>query len=109
MPGYNSSVGSYRSDAIDSISVVFLAGGVGGAKLLDGFAQVVPAGKRTAIINTGNYFRHMGLAICPDLDTVIYTLAGEMNLHTGWGRKRTNRRMIRSQTNYDRAIKERLA
>lgn len=109
MHGYNSNVGSYRSDAIDDVNVVFLAGGVGGAKLLDNFAQVVPAGKQTATVNTGNEFRHMGLAICSHLDTVIYTLVGEMNLHTGWGRKRTNRRLIRSETNYDRTVKERLA
>lgn len=43
MPGYNSNVGSYRSDTIDNKNVVVLAGGVGGAKLEDGFAQVVPA------------------------------------------------------------------
>jgi LPPG:FO 2-phospho-L-lactate transferase len=84
MPGYNSNVGSYRSD---SVNVVVLAGGVGGAKLIDGFAQVIPAGKLSAIINTGDDFRHMGLAICPDLDTVLYTLAGEANPETGWGRR----------------------
>lgn len=86
MLGYNSNVESYRSDAIDNVNVVLLAGGVGGAKLVDGFAQVVPAGNLTAIVNTGDDFRHMGLAICPDLDTVMYTLAGEANVETGWGR-----------------------
>lgn len=55
MPGYNSNVGSYRSDAKDNttVSVVVLAGGVGGAKLLDDFAQVIPAEKLTTIVNKG--------------------------------------------------------
>lgn len=87
MPGYNSNVGSYRSDTIDNVIVVVLAGGVGGAKLVNGFARVVPAGKRIVVFDTGDDFRHMGLAICPDLDTVTYTLAGEANPETGWGRK----------------------
>lgn len=76
MPGYNSNVGSYRTDTIDNEGVVVLAGGVGGAKLVNGFAQVVPAGKLTVIVNTGDHFRHMGLAICPDLDAAMHTFAG---------------------------------
>lgn len=66
--------------------VVLLAGGVGGAKLAHGFAQLLPAGKLTIIVNTGDDFQHLGLQICPDLDTVIYTLAGLANPDTGWGR-----------------------
>lgn len=84
MAGYNSNVESYRSD---NVNVVVLAGGVGGAKLVEGFAQVIPAGNLSAIVNTGDDFRHMGLALCPDLDTVMYTLAGEANVETGWGRR----------------------
>lgn len=67
MPGYNSNVGSYRSDTIDNEDVVVLAGGVGGAKLVSGFAQVVPAGKLTSIVNTGDDYRQVGLAIYPPM------------------------------------------
>lgn len=94
MPGYNSYVESYRSEHTENVSVVILAGGVGGAKLVDGFAQIVPAGNLTVIVNTGDDFRHMGLAIAPDLDTVMYTLAGEANSETGWGRRGESWRTI---------------
>lgn len=63
-----------------------LAGGVGGARMADGFAQCVPGENLTVIVNTGDDFQHMGLTICPDLDTVTYTLAGVANAETGWGR-----------------------
>ncbi len=66
--------------------VVCLAGGVGGAKLADGLARVLPPSNLTVIVNTGDDFRHLGLTICPDLDTVLYTLAGVANDETGWGR-----------------------
>lgn len=72
------------SNDIDNI--VVLAGGVGGAKLADGLAQIVPAGNLTIIVNTGDDFQHLGLTICPDVDTVTYTLAGAANPDTGWGR-----------------------
>lgn len=68
------------------MKVVALAGGVGGAKLVDGLARVLEANKFTVIINTGDDFDHLGLRICPDLDTVCYTLAGIANVQTGWGR-----------------------
>ena len=68
------------------LRIVILAGGVGGAKLADGFAQLLPPANLTVIVNTGDDFRHLGLTICPDLDTVTYTLAGEANVETGWGR-----------------------
>jgi len=58
------------------VKVVALAGGVGGAKLADGLAQVLPSENLTIIVNTGDDFDHIGLRICPDLDTVCYTLAG---------------------------------
>ena len=61
-----------------------LAGGVGGAKLADGLAQCVGA-DLTVIVNTGDDFEHLGLHISPDLDTVMYTLAGIANPATGWG------------------------
>ena len=68
------------------MKVVALAGGVGGAKLVDGLAQVLHPEQLTVIVNTGDDFEHLGLYICPDLDTVCYTLAGEANPTTGWGR-----------------------
>lgn len=74
------------SSQIDEIKVVALAGGVGGAKLVDGFAQLLPATDLIVIVNTGDDFEHLGLYICPDLDTVCYTLAGRANPDTGWGR-----------------------
>ncbi len=68
------------------MKVVALAGGVGGAKLVDGLASILPAEHLTAIVNTGDDFEHLGLSISPDLDTVMYTLAGVANPETGWGR-----------------------
>jgi LPPG:FO 2-phospho-L-lactate transferase len=68
------------------MKIVALAGGVGGAKLVDGLAQILPAEDLTVIVNTGDDFHHWGLKICPDLDTVCYTVAGLANLETGWGR-----------------------
>jgi LPPG:FO 2-phospho-L-lactate transferase len=68
------------------MKVVALAGGVGGAKLADGLAQALAAEDLTIIVNTGDDFEHLGLTICPDLDTVCYTLAGSANPETGWGR-----------------------
>ena len=68
------------------MKIVALAGGVGGAKLAHGLAQVLPADNLIVIVNTGDDFEHYGLYICPDLDTVCYTLAGIANPETGWGR-----------------------
>lgn len=68
------------------MKIVALAGGVGGAKLAFGLAQILPPEDLTIIVNTGDDFEHYGLYICPDLDTVCYTLAGLANLDTGWGR-----------------------
>ena len=70
----------------NSLKIVALAGGVGGAKLAHGLAQVLPPEDLTIIVNTGDDFEHYGLYICPDLDTVCYTLAGIANPETGWGR-----------------------
>lgn len=68
------------------MKIVALAGGVGGAKLAHGLAQILPPEDLTVIVNTGDDFEHYGLYICPDLDTVCYTLAGLANSETGWGR-----------------------
>lgn len=69
------------------MKVVALAGGVGGAKLADGLARCLEAPDLTIVVNTGDDFDHFGLHICPDLDTVCYTLAGLANPLTGWGRQ----------------------
>jgi LPPG:FO 2-phospho-L-lactate transferase len=62
-----------------------LAGGVGAAKLLSGLVELMAPQDLTVIVNTGDDFRYMGLYVCPDLDTVIYTLADLANPTTGWG------------------------
>jgi len=65
--------------------IVALTGGVGGAKLVLGLSRILADTQLTAIVNTGDDFEHLGLPICPDLDTLMYTLAGEVNPETGWG------------------------
>jgi LPPG:FO 2-phospho-L-lactate transferase len=67
--------------------VLALAGGVGGAKLANGLAAVLPPGELTVAVNTGDDFEHMGLSISPDIDTVLYTLAGINNRDLGWGQQ----------------------
>jgi LPPG:FO 2-phospho-L-lactate transferase len=63
-----------------------LCGGVGGAKLADGLARLLPPDALTIAVNVGDDFEHLGLPICPDLDTVLYTLAGLAHPQQGWGR-----------------------
>ncbi|EER58376.1 LPPG domain protein containing protein [Acidovorax delafieldii 2AN] len=65
--------------------IIALAGGVGGAKLVHGLAAVLPPEALQVVVNTGDDFDHLGLRVCPDLDTVMYTLAGRANPETGWG------------------------
>ncbi len=67
--------------------VVAVSGGVGGAKLVDGLARVLPPDALTVIINTGDDFRHLGLWISPDIDSVVYALAGLSDPVKGWGRR----------------------
>ena len=70
-----------------SASYVALSGGVGGAKLALGLCDVLEdPGRLTIVANTGDDFEHLGLKVCPDLDTLTYTLAGLANPETGWGR-----------------------
>ena len=71
------------SDAL----VTVLAGGVGAARMLSGIIQVVDPSQVTAIVNVGDDLELHGLRISPDLDTITYTLAGEINPETGWGLK----------------------
>lgn len=65
--------------------IVALAGGVGGAKLAQGLQGAVPPGDLCVVVNTADDFRLWGLHISPDVDTVMYTLAGLANMETGWG------------------------
>ncbi len=65
--------------------ILALAGGVGGAKLAQGLALALPAAALTVVVNTADDFDLYGLRICPDLDTVLYTLAGIADPVNGWG------------------------
>lgn len=65
--------------------VLALCGGVGGAKLAWGLTQILSPEQLTIVVNTGDDFEHLGLHISPDLDTVMYTLAGINNRELGWG------------------------
>lgn len=68
------------------MKVTVLTGGVGGAKLVLGLTRVLPPEQVTAIVNTGDDFRHLGLHVSPDIDTLLYTLSGKANPAQGWGR-----------------------
>ena len=65
--------------------VLALAGGVGGAKLVLGLSRILPPDRLTVVVNTGDDEQFHGLHVSPDLDTVMYTLAGLSNPETGWG------------------------
>ena len=67
--------------------VLALSGGIGGAKLALGLYRVLPPESLTVVANTGDDFEHLGLSVSPDLDTLLYTLAGLDNPETGWGRR----------------------
>ncbi|HKU85768.1 MAG TPA: 2-phospho-L-lactate transferase [Casimicrobiaceae bacterium] len=66
-------------------TVVVLAGGIGGAKLVLGLHHVLDAGALGVVANVGDDFLHLGLAICPDIDTQLYTLSGLADPVRGWG------------------------
>jgi LPPG:FO 2-phospho-L-lactate transferase len=65
--------------------IVALAGGVGGAKMAQGLQAALPPGDLTVVVNTADDFELYGLHISPDLDTVMYTLAGVADPVNGWG------------------------
>jgi LPPG:FO 2-phospho-L-lactate transferase len=65
--------------------ILALAGGVGGARLAKGLAAELPPERLSIIVNVGDDFEHLGLLVCPDLDTVCYTLGGVNNAAQGWG------------------------
>jgi LPPG:FO 2-phospho-L-lactate transferase len=71
--------------ALEDKNVVILVGGVGGAKLAHGLAQILQPGRLTVIVNTGDDLWLYGLRVCPDLDTVTYTLGDLVNKDNGWG------------------------
>jgi LPPG:FO 2-phospho-L-lactate transferase len=66
--------------------VVALSGGVGGAKLAHGLLQALAPGELTIVVNTGDDFQHLGLHVSPDIDSVVYALAGLSDASRGWGR-----------------------
>ena len=68
-------------------NVLALCGGVGGAKLALGLSRILPAEELLIVANTGDDFEHLGLTVCPDIDTLTYALAGLDNPATGWGRR----------------------
>jgi LPPG:FO 2-phospho-L-lactate transferase len=68
-------------------AVLALSGGIGGAKLALGLSRVLPPERLIVVANTGDDFEHLGLAISPDLDTLMYTLAGLSDPERGWGRR----------------------
>jgi len=71
----------------DKNLVVALSGGIGGAKLALGLSRVMPAADLVVVGNTGDDFEHLGLSISPDLDTLMYALAGLDDPQRGWGRR----------------------
>ena len=71
----------------DTRPVLALSGGIGGAKLALGLYRILPPDTLTIVANTGDDFEHLGLAISPDLDTLLYTLSGNDNPELGWGRR----------------------
>ena len=78
---------STRAHSYAAGDVVALSGGIGGAKLALGLSRILPRGSLTVVANTADDFEHLGLTISPDIDTLMYTLAGLDNPETGWGRK----------------------
>lgn len=74
------------SAGVPSGRVIALSGGGGGAKLVAGLAQIVPDGRLTVIVNTGDDFEHLGLHISPDIDSVLYALGRRNDEARGWGR-----------------------
>ena len=81
--------------------VIALCGGVGGAKLAFGLSRVLDPGDLTIVVNTGDDFEHLGLAISPDIDTVAYTLSGLADPVRGWGRRDESWNFMAALTAFD--------
>ena len=73
---------------LDNVEYLALSGGVGGAKLVLGLSQILAPEKLIVVANTADDFKHIGLNISPDLDTIMYTLANLNNSELGWGQKK---------------------
>jgi LPPG:FO 2-phospho-L-lactate transferase len=80
--------------------IVYLSGGVGGARLLDGLARVAPPEMLTAVVNVGDDLLHWGLYVCPDVDTVLYTLSGLSDARRGWGLRDESFRALEGVARY---------
>jgi len=65
--------------------ITVLSGGVGAARLLAALSDAIDPNEITAVVNVGDDLTMHGLTICPDLDTIMYTLAGLNNRELGWG------------------------
>jgi LPPG:FO 2-phospho-L-lactate transferase len=81
-------------------NVVLLVGGVGGAKLAYGLSQTLAPQNLTIIVNTADDFWHYGLRICPDIDTIMYTLAGRVDKQQGWGIANDTTQMLKALATY---------
>ena len=79
-------VAAGRRDPAEEKKIVALCGGVGGAKLALGLERISKPGTTTIVVNVGDDFEHLGLRICPDIDTVLYTLGNLSDPGRGWGR-----------------------
>jgi LPPG:FO 2-phospho-L-lactate transferase len=82
------------------MKITALAGGIGASKFLLGLSRVMPPEEITVIANTGDDIEMFGLRVCPDIDTVIYTLAGAINEETGWGIKQDTFESLKWITRY---------
>src|SRR5947208_17123496 len=80
--------------------ITVLAGGVGAARFLRGLRRAAPEAEITVIGNTGDDITLFGLRVCPDLDTVMYTLGGGISAERGWGREDESFRVRDELTTY---------
>ncbi len=85
----------------DNYHIVLFVGGVGGARLAFGMAQLLPPERLTLIVNVGDDLWHLGLRVCPDSDTVMYTLAGVVDPVNGWGQAGETTQMLDSLRRFD--------
>jgi LPPG:FO 2-phospho-L-lactate transferase len=81
--------------------VTVFVGGVGGARLAYGLAQCLPPERLTVVVNVGDDFWHLGLKICPDSDTVMYTLSGVVDPVNGWGWSGETTQMLDALRRFD--------